>query len=568
MSHKFWRVLWLLVLLLVAVTGGARLSQAQSELPMGRADLSGQAHPLGVASPQGHARPVERNSATVSDAQAPDFGYWMSEGFEGNWPGDYAVTGWNVAEYSSNDGGEYFFGKRDCNPLPGGAFAGWSVGGGANGSQLGCNGNYPNNLNTWAFYGPVTLTGASAARLNFFITGKSEWQADCLYDSLWVGVSTDGVFDDELGWLICEDYSSGYWQLNYDLNNYLGRQIWLGFQMYSDASNRATGYTLDNISLDDCRVPGVPGLLAPQHGSSTTDTTPTFLWAASTAATGYRLLVDNNGDFSSPEISADVNTPQYTPGAALAPGTYNWAVMSYNGAAGCNAYNWSAPASFTVTSSPTCYQLNLDRSGQGSVPTPAPAASSGCANGRYIAGQAITLTAVPANGWRVASWAGTNNNSSTANTNTITMPASNHTATVNYVQQQTGNRRAVMPFILYGLTGFLSPLEIEPNNSPAEANGPILLNRNYQGYPNDRDDYFYFDLPTAKNVDITLTDITGKDPQLHLRDANNNLVGDIDATPPYSLSRPNLAAGRYYVRVVVVANNNSSVLYTLRVNAP
>lgn len=566
MSHKFWRVLWLLVLLLVAVTGGARLSQAQSELPMGRADLSGQAHPLGVASPQGRARPVEYNSAAPSP-QAPDFGYWMFEKFEANWPGDYAVTGWNVAEYSSNDGGEYFFGKRDCNPFAD-LFAGWSVGGGANGSQLGCNGNYPNNLDTWAFFGPVTLTGASAARLNFFITGKSEWQANCLYDNLWVGVSTDGVFDDELGWRICEDYSSGYWQLNYDLNNYLGRQIWLGFQMYSDASNRATGYTLDNISLDDCRVPGVPGLLAPQHGSSTTDTTPTFLWAASTAATSYRLLVDNNGDFSSPEISADVNTPQYTPGAALAAGTYNWAVMSYNGASGCNAYKWSAIASFTVASGPTCYQLNLDRSGQGSVPTPAPAASSGCANGRYTAGQAIALTAGPANGWRVGSWAGTNNNSSTANTNTITMPAANHTATVNYVQQQTGNSRAVMPFILYGLTGFLSPLEIEPNNSPAEANGPILLNRNYQGYPNDRDDYFYFDLPTAKNVDITLTDITGKDPQLHLRDANNNLVGDIDATPPYSLSRPNLAAGRYYVRVVVVANNNSSVLYTLRVNAP
>ena len=147
------------------------------------------------------------------------------------------------------------------------------------------------------------------------------------------------------------------------------------------------------------------------------------------------------------------------------------------------------------------------------------------------------------------------------------MPASTHTARVNYVQQQTGNKRAVMPFILYGLSGFLGPLEIEPNNSTAEANGPILLNRNYQGYPNDLSDYYYFVLNTARTVTITLADITGKDPQLQLRDANNNLV-DIDTAPPYSLSRPNQAAGRYYVRVVVVANNNNSVLYTLRVNAP
>jgi hypothetical protein len=42
--------------------------------------------------------------------------------------------------------------------------------------------------------------------------------------------------------------------------------------------------------------------------------------------------------------------------------------------------------------------------------------------------------AVPVAGWQIASWTGTNNDSSTAATNTVSMPASPHTAKVNYLQ--------------------------------------------------------------------------------------------------------------------------------------
>jgi len=145
------------------------------------------------------------------------------------------------------------------------------------------------------------------------------------------------------------------------------------------------------------------------------------------------------------------------------------------------------------------------------------------------------------------------------------MPAANYAVAVTYVQR-LANNRAVIPFVLYGETHFLGPMEIEPNNSTALANGPILLNRNYQGYPNDRDDYFYFELSTTRSVTISLENITGKDPQLHLRDAGNNLIGDIVARPPHVLIRSNLPPGRYYVRVVVVAENNTDHLYTLRVD--
>jgi YVTN family beta-propeller protein len=43
------------------------------------------------------------------------------------------------------------------------------------------------------------------------------------------------------------------------------------------------------------------------------------------------------------------------------------------------------------------------------------------------------MTAYPGSGYSVGSWSGTNNNSSTSTTNTVTMPSSPHTVTANYI---------------------------------------------------------------------------------------------------------------------------------------
>ena len=144
MSPKFWRVLWLMLFLLVTTVGGADLSQAQPESPMGRSGPPGEARPSGTASLTGSSMQVDDIPAEARAPQSPD-AYWMFENFEGNWPGEYAVTNWNVQDASSDDGGDYLFGKRNCDPFAG-TSAAWSVGGGSSGSQLGCNGNYPNNL--------------------------------------------------------------------------------------------------------------------------------------------------------------------------------------------------------------------------------------------------------------------------------------------------------------------------------------------------------------------------------------------------------------------------------------
>ena len=75
--------------------------------------------------------------------------------------------------------------------------------------------------------------------------------------------------------------------------------------------------------------------------------------------------------------------------------------------------------------------------------------------------------------------------------------------------------------------------------------------------------------PRIADLDVTinLTHITGTDPQLQLyHDTSGNMVG-YDQNAPYSISY-NAPPGRYWVRVVVVGNYNTSTLYTLRVSAP
>lgn len=95
------------------------------------------------------------------------------------------------------------------------------------------------------------------------------------------------------------------------------------------------------------------------------------------------------------------------------------------------------PASYTwMVDVPVCYALTLTHTGSGTDPSASPTNSPGCPAGQYTAGATINLSATPNAGWQVASWTGTNNNSSTATSNTVTMPASAHAASVNYIQSE------------------------------------------------------------------------------------------------------------------------------------
>jgi hypothetical protein len=496
----------------------------------------------------------------------------LNEGFEGVWPS----TGWTLFDTSNADGGEFLWDDENCYSRTG-SYGGYSHGGGANGSP--CWVNYPNNMLSWALYGPIDLSGASAASMTYYYHGllADYTGGDCTFDIdiFYVAYSVDGInFDD--GILYCGAWADGpngrlFYRDTLDLSGVAGNPaVWVAFLLTTNGSGRNVGMMIDDISIDvggGCATPGALTLTAPGNGSSTADTTPTFNWSAASNATDYQLMVDNNSNFSSPEINLLRGGTQYTPGAALAPGTYYWGVRGHNAAGGCDTYGpWTNAWSFTITAAPTCYLLTLDHTGSGGNPTATPASSPGCANGRYIAGQPINLTASPANGWRVNSWQGTNNNGSSSISNTATMPAGNHTVRVNYVQG-TFATRSFLPSIHYGLVGWVGPFEVEPNNDISQANGPMVIGRAYQAYPNDRFDFFYFELGQQRTVVVTMVNNVVVKPQLRLTPPGGVAVDDTEG-PEFKIVYPNAPPGRYYIRTAAVNNNSNTVPYTLQVTTP
>jgi len=104
--------------------------------------------------------------------------------------------------------------------------------------------------------------------------------------------------------------------------------------------------------LLDTVPPGVPTLISPANGATTNDNTPTFDWSdvtdpAPSSGVLYDLLVDNNADFSSPEINqVGLTASTFTPTTPLADGTYSWKVKSRD-----NAGNdpFSSTFTFTIT---------------------------------------------------------------------------------------------------------------------------------------------------------------------------------------------------------------------------
>ncbi|MFZ1538728.1 MAG: hypothetical protein WAT23_15255, partial [Chromatiaceae bacterium] len=199
-----------------------------------------------------------------------------------------------------------------------------------------------------------------------------------------------------------------------------------------------------------------------------------------------------------------------------------------------------------------CNQLALNHTGSGSDPDPSPPQSSGCATNSYRGGAVVQLTARPANGFHVVGWIGTVNNSSTSLTNTVIMPAEQHTVTVIYVRDTLFTRSAFLPSVMHiPLTCFTGPSEIEPNDDGTQANGPLCPARIYTAQPHDTFDYFYFDTASTGAIDIDVTEHIYPKVQLLLyyqRPSGRPVAND--TTPNDGLQiRYTGAAGRYYVVV-------------------
>jgi hypothetical protein len=260
-----WRPVTLLVLVLaIALVGSASIAVAAPA--NGQTVLSGppaptKATPAMVAAgdpsgPYYSVQPIKLSDGlqtvylplVLKNYQPPDG--WtpiVSTDFEGAWPG-----AWIVSDESNTDGGEYYWGKRDCRAYAG-SYSGWSVGGGAQGSGLGCGANYPNNVASWMVYGPFSLSNTTAADLRFKLWLNSEPDSD--------GVCRFASIDGYDFWGTCSAGNTTGWVDKtldlanvYTLGNLLGQSnVWVAIYFDSNTANTyAEGGYVDNIVLRKC----------------------------------------------------------------------------------------------------------------------------------------------------------------------------------------------------------------------------------------------------------------------------------------------------------------------------
>lgn len=199
---------------------------------------------------------------------------------------------------------------------------------------------------------------------------------------------------------------------------------------------------------------------------------------------------------------------------------------------------WIGQTKFT--GSPVCYTLTRSHTGSGGDPVASPASSAGCSAGQYQASEVITLTASPASGWSVAGWTGTDNDSSTATTNSLTMPSGNSSVSVAYVTDVALTRGVAYPDSLTSAT--------------AQA-----------GWK-----YYYVDIPGGStNLVFDLFNMTN-DVDLYVRRNAKPTLGTWDCRPyvggntSEQCNVPSPASGRWWVGVNNFATGTMS--YSVRAN--
>lgn len=186
-----------------------------------------------------------------------------------------SVSPWVTFDNNGGSFGEYYWDKRNCRPYSG-SYSGWAVGGGANGSGLGCGSNYPDNADSWMVYGPFSLSGATAADLKFklWLNTESNYDGVCRTASVngtnFYGTCTSGNvgswFDRILDLTSVPTLGSVTGQPN----------VWIALIFTSDAdTNFAEGAYVDEVVLRKCAT-GCTGLRpAPLPSNAKISDTPT-----------------------------------------------------------------------------------------------------------------------------------------------------------------------------------------------------------------------------------------------------------------------------------------------------
>lgn len=115
---------------------------------------------------------------------------------------------------------------------------------------------------------------------------------------------------------------------------------------------------------------------------------------------------------------------------------------------------------------------------------------------------------------------------------------------------------------------FVNPYE--ENDRAAQAM-EIPLNTDVGAYPDDIEDWYFFNLSASSNVTVQVTNFTGGGGRLLVyaeSDTANPVPGGYDSSggPTMAVGPLSLSAGKYYVRVYTGGSTNTTTLYTLKVS--
>lgn len=214
-----------------------------------------------------------------------------------------------------------------------------------------------------------------------------------------------------------------------------GTYTWQVRAVNTDGSTEADGGSWWTFTLQG-NEPAAFGKTSPADLATEPTIYPTLAWSPSDRAEDYQYCLDtiDNGTCDSAWTSIGNTTSVALAGLDYAT-PYFWQVRATNssGTTEADAGDWWQ---FT-TRDLVCYTLTLNHTGTGSDPSPSPTNTIGCAPGGYAEGETITLAATPDSNWQVGSWSGTDQDSVRWQVNSLSMPASHHTTTVNYVPAST-----------------------------------------------------------------------------------------------------------------------------------
>ena len=135
-------------------------------------------------------------------------------------------------------------GLRDCQsaPVTGGSYSAWTVGGGTDGTLLGCDSTYPDNVATTMIYGPFSLADAKMAQMHFQLRYDSVSAGD---DFCWYAADAEELSNATVAGGLCLNAQPTGWT-TLDLNlgdldtgdpvvSVLGKpQVWVAFRFTSD----------------------------------------------------------------------------------------------------------------------------------------------------------------------------------------------------------------------------------------------------------------------------------------------------------------------------------------------